>query len=468
MTGADAAAVEAQLGRPPRGVAGVAWRCPCGRPGVVATEPRLPDGTPFPTTYYLTCPRATAGCSTLESQGVMAEMTQRLASDPGLAAAQRRAHEAYLADRAALGDVPEIEGVSAGGMPTRVKCLHVLAAHALAAGPGVNPLGDEVVAALGDFWTRPCLTDPPPETVAAIDCGTNSVRLLIARGTAAGFTEVGRALHLTRLGQGVDATGRFHPDALARTFAALDDFARRIAAAGATRTRFVATSAARDAANRDEFFAGVRARIGVDAEVITGDEEALLSFTGAVSALPGAATPVLVVDIGGGSTELALGEEGSRIIRGVSLDVGSVRLRERFLHSDPPTDAEVAAATAYVDGLLDAAGVDVGAARTWFGVGGTATSLSALVQGLTAYDRTRVHGSVVSRDDVMALAGRLLAMPVADVLGFPTMQPGRADVICAGALICARVAARASVDLTVSEADILDGLVAGLLAGPGS
>ncbi|MFP5416221.1 MAG: DUF501 domain-containing protein [Actinomycetes bacterium] len=158
---ADVATLEAQLGRPARGVAGIAWRCPCGRPGVVATQPRLADGTPFPTTYYLTCPRAVAGCSTLESQGMMTEMTERLAGEPGLAARYRAAHEAYLADRAALGHVAEIGGVSAGGMPTRVKCLHVLVAHALAAGPGVNPLGDEALNALGDFWSRPCLEDHP-------------------------------------------------------------------------------------------------------------------------------------------------------------------------------------------------------------------------------------------------------------------------------------------------------------------
>jgi hypothetical protein len=156
---ADEALVAAQLGRTPRGMVGVAWRCPCGKPGVVTTAPRLPDGTPFPTTYYLTCPRATAGCSTLEAAGLMAEMTQRLADDDELAAGYRAAHEAYLADRHALGEVPEIAGVSAGGMPQRVKCLHVLVAHALAAGPGVNPLGDEAVEQLGDFWRRPCLED---------------------------------------------------------------------------------------------------------------------------------------------------------------------------------------------------------------------------------------------------------------------------------------------------------------------
>ncbi|WP_375423370.1 DUF501 domain-containing protein [uncultured Friedmanniella sp.] len=162
LTAEDEAAVTAQLQRSPRGVAGVAYRCPCGRPAVVATRPRLADGTPFPTTYYLTCPRATAACSTLESRGVMAEMTARLAEDDQLATHYRQAHQSYLDDRAELGEVPEIGGVSAGGMPDRVKCLHVLAAHSLAAGPGVNPLGDETLAAVGPFWRRPCLEGTPP------------------------------------------------------------------------------------------------------------------------------------------------------------------------------------------------------------------------------------------------------------------------------------------------------------------
>jgi len=154
----DLAAVEGQLGRPPRGVRGVAHRCPCGLPDVVETAPRLDDGTPFPTLYYLTCPRATGAVSTLESGGMMRSMTERLRSDDELATAYRGAHAAYLAARAAVADVPEIDGVSAGGMPDRVKCLHVLVAHALAAGPGVNPLGDEAVAALPPWWADgPCV-----------------------------------------------------------------------------------------------------------------------------------------------------------------------------------------------------------------------------------------------------------------------------------------------------------------------
>lgn len=158
-TGPELAIIEKQLGRPPRGVVDVAWRCPCGKPGVVKTLPRLDNGTPFPTTYYLTCPRAVSACSTLEASGLMAEMTSRLAEDADLAAAYRVAHEAYLADRAELGAVPELAGVSAGGMPTRVKCLHALVGHALAAGPGVNPFGDEALALLGEFWHDPCLQE---------------------------------------------------------------------------------------------------------------------------------------------------------------------------------------------------------------------------------------------------------------------------------------------------------------------
>lgn len=155
----DLAVLRAQLGREPRGVVGVAWRCPCGKPAVVATQPRLPDGTPFPTTYYLTCPRATSAVSTLEAEGLMVEHNRRLAEDSELAAEYAAAHAAYLADRAELGVVPEIEGISAGGMPNRVKCLHVLVAHSLAVGPGVNPLGDDALAKLGEFWNRPCLED---------------------------------------------------------------------------------------------------------------------------------------------------------------------------------------------------------------------------------------------------------------------------------------------------------------------
>ncbi|MDO5533502.1 MAG: Ppx/GppA phosphatase family protein [Propionibacteriaceae bacterium] len=302
-----------------------------------------------------------------------------------------------------------------------------------------------------------------PRRVAAIDCGTNSVRLLVAEQAPDGFRELDRALRLTRLGQGVDATGEFHPDALARTFAACDDYRQVLDGLGVEAVRFVATSAARDAHNRATFFSGVRDRLGVDPEIISGQEEAQLSFDGAIDALPEAQAPVLVMDIGGGSTELVVGRP-DRSARGISLDMGSVRLRERFLHSDPPAAAEVAEASEFVDDLLDASGIDFEGSGSWIGVGGTATSLSALAQRLEVYDRARVHGSTLTRAALGELAAELLAAPVAEVLERPTMVPGRADVICAGALICSRIGARMGVELTVSESDILDGVVAGLLA----
>lgn len=158
VSAADRQVVAAQLGRPPRAIRTVAHRCPCGHPDVIETSPRLPDGTPFPTLYYLTCPKATAAIGTLESSGLMREMTERLRDDPELAAGYRAAHDSYLARRAEIAQVAEIAGVSAGGMPNRVKCLHVLVAHSLAAGPGVNPLGDEALAALPDWWSAgPCV-----------------------------------------------------------------------------------------------------------------------------------------------------------------------------------------------------------------------------------------------------------------------------------------------------------------------
>lgn len=307
--------------------------------------------------------------------------------------------------------------------------------------------------------------------VAVIDCGTNTIRLLVAdpgpsTGSGSGVTlhEVDRRLELVRLGQGVDATHRFHPDALARTFAAIDAYAERIRALEVDRVRFLATSAARDVSNRDEFFSGVRDRLAVDVDVISGDEEARLSFLGALSGGPVDAGPVLVMDVGGGSTELILGDTEGNLIGGRSLNMGSVRIRERFLASDPPTAAEVARARDFVNGLLDVSGVDVGTARTWLGVAGTTTSISAMVRGMTAYDRVAVHNSQVSLDEIATMSDRLLMTPVSQVLAtWPMLQQLRAEVICAGALIVREVSRRVGVSMTVRETDILDGATLELL-----
>lgn len=303
------------------------------------------------------------------------------------------------------------------------------------------------------------------DLLAAVDCGTNSVRLLVCRrGPDGSLTEIDRRLHITRLGQGVDATGAFHPDALARTLAAMADFGAELDELGVGQRRVVATSAARDAANSEAFFTGVRARLGVDAEIIPGAEEARLSYQGAVNALGAVAQPVLVIDIGGGSTELVFGTD-SVVQQAVSLDMGSVRVKERFWTADPPTAPDVAAAVEFIDGLLDASGIDFAAVATWVGVGGTVTSLSALIQGLAVYDRDAVHGSRLEGGELAAFTSELLTMPASAVAAFPTMVPGRADVIAAGGLVCRQIGARLSVPLLVSEADILDGIVAGLADG---
>lgn len=305
--------------------------------------------------------------------------------------------------------------------------------------------------------------------VAAIDCGTNSIRLLVAEAGADGrLQELYRQLQLVRLGQGVDATGRFDPQALQRTLAATADFARVIAeySVPAERTRFVATSAARDAANSEEFFDGVRALAGVEAEIISGDEEARLSFAGALSGFDDAVSfdePVLVTDIGGGSTELVVGTHGV-LAQAVSLDIGSVRLRERLLPGDPPTEDERAATVAYIDQQLDSCGIDLSGVGRWIGVAGSVTSLAALALGLSSYDRNAVHRAELSIPEVRRGVAAILDSPVEDLIEAGPIQPRRAEVLAAGAMIIDRIAARVGAPaLTVSESDILDGIAAALI-----
>jgi exopolyphosphatase / guanosine-5'-triphosphate,3'-diphosphate pyrophosphatase len=305
--------------------------------------------------------------------------------------------------------------------------------------------------------------------VAAIDCGTNSIRLLIAHPTpSGGLVDAKRRTEIVRLGQGVDATGEFHPDALARTFTVVEQYAELIWQAGVPveRIHFVATSASRDVRNRGEFFDGVRERLGVTPDVISGDKEAQLSFAGALSRVRPEGEPVLVMDIGGGSTEFIEGSAAGEMDFAISLDIGSVRITERFLKDSPPAAADLAAAASYVDGLLDSSTVDFGSVHTWIGVAGTATTLAGVYLELPEYDRDRVHGSLIPSGDLGALLDRLSTMPVEEIRALPSMHPGRADVVTGGALIASRVALRAPVrGMIVSESDILDGIALELLAG---
>jgi exopolyphosphatase / guanosine-5'-triphosphate,3'-diphosphate pyrophosphatase len=335
--------------------------------------------------------------------------------------------------------------------------------------------------------------------VAAIDCGTNSIRLLIAditpepggaqphteRGSGATDTastaplkDVTRQMRIVRLGEGVDRTGRLSHAALDRTMTALSEYAGLIAEARPEAIRMVATSATRDAANSQEFTDRVLAILGVAPEVISGDDEAWLSFTGATRELAGTplATagpcppPYLVTDIGGGSTEFVLGEAGEADARdgiprdrlsGRSVNIGCVRMTERHLHGDPPLPVEIAAAVKDIDAALELAAEAVPGekARTLVGLAGSVTTVAAIALGLGEYDSARIHHSRISAVRVDEIAGELLAMTRAERAAIPVMHPGRVDVIGAGALILDRIMTRFGfAEVLVSEHDILDGI----------
>ena len=307
--------------------------------------------------------------------------------------------------------------------------------------------------------------------VGAVDCGTNSIRLLVADLDPAtgALTDLDRRMRIVRLGQGVDRTGRLAPDALERTFAACEEYAAVLRAHGvpAERTRFAATSASRDAENRDDFVRGVVDILGVRPEVVSGDREAQFSFTGATRELTGEhgmPTPYLVVDIGGGSTEFVLGDRAVAAAR--SVDIGCVRLTERHLVRngavvDPPTPEAVAAITADIDAALDeaAGAVPLDRARTLVGLAGSVTTVSAIAQRLPVYDSAAIHHSRVSLEQVREISGRLLRATHAERAAIPAMHEGRVDVIAAGALILLRIMERTGAkEVVVSEHDILDGI----------
>ncbi|GHH67027.1 hydrolase [Kitasatospora indigofera] len=302
--------------------------------------------------------------------------------------------------------------------------------------------------------------------VAAIDCGTNSIRLLVADldPETGGITDLDRRMVINRLGQGVDRTGRLAPEALERTFAACREYAEVITSHGVTpeRIRFVATSASRDAENSDEYVDGVRDILGVAPEVVSGDEEARLSFVGATKELTGGQfpSPYLVFDLGGGSTEFVLGTDDVQAAR--SVDIGCVRLTERhFAGAELPTLGQISAAKAHIRGELDKAAeaVPLTGAATLVGLAGTVTTVSAIALELPEYDSERIHHSRISRDQVAEIAGRLLASTHAERAAIPAVHPGRVDVIAAGALELLEIMGRTgAAEVVVSEHDILDGI----------
>ncbi len=320
--------------------------------------------------------------------------------------------------------------------------------------------------------------------VAAIDCGTNSIRLLVADveaddgATTRGrrLTDVVRTMEVVRLGEGVDRTGRLNPEALERTLAATRRYAAECADHGVERVRFVATSASRDVENRQEFVDGVRDALGVEPEVISGDEEAELSFQGALSAVRGEhRRPYLVVDIGGGSTEFALGVD--HVVAARSVNIGCVRLTERHMAGDPPTPEQIAATSADVRAALDAVDrvVPLGRTGTLVGLAGTVTTVTARALRLPTYDPARIDGAVLPPDAILTAARDLLEMTRAERAAQPYMHPGRVDVIGAGALVWSDIVSRVRAEVgraggklrevVTSEHDILDGIALALGRG---
>ncbi len=295
--------------------------------------------------------------------------------------------------------------------------------------------------------------------VGVVDCGTNSIRLLIADIEGNNFREVIRQMEVVRLGQGVDETNQFHPDALERTFAAVDLYAAEIARRGVEKIRFCATSATRDALNREVFVDGVKERLGIEPEVISGDEEARLSFAGATREFNRSDGPFLVVDIGGGSTEFVLGTDS--VESAISVNIGCVRMTERHFHSDPPSAGEIALARRDIQNAIDiaSASVDIKSAKTLVCVAGTATTVAAAALNLPEYDRQAIHLSRISVEQVHDVSKRFSTMTHDEraILGY--MHPGRVDVIPAGSLVLSEIVkATGAKEFVASENDILDGM----------
>ena len=310
------------------------------------------------------------------------------------------------------------------------------------------------------------MVEEQPMRVAAIDCGTNSIRLLIADIDGNNFREVVRDMEIVRLGQGVDQTGQFHPDAIARTLAAVDKFAAEIAKRGVEKIRFCATSATRDATNRHLFVDGVRERLGIEPEVISGNEEAALSFAGAIQDLDPAEGPFLVVDIGGGSTEFVFGTSTVEASR--SVNIGCVRMTERHFANDPATSEQIELARTDIQAAIAqaAAEVPITQAKTLVAVAGTATTVAAAALNLPEYDRYAIHLARISAAQVHDASTMFLTKNREERLALGYMHPGRVDVIPAGALVLSEIIkATGATGFVASESDILDGMARSLVNG---
>ncbi|MFL5798048.1 MAG: DUF501 domain-containing protein [Actinomycetota bacterium] len=462
---ADREVVARQLGRDPTTQFEVVARCaePDGvsaHPLIIRNHPVDADGKPFPTLFWLTCPEASKAVSRLESTGEIGRLNGRFDEDPDFRARVERAHAEYARERGRAHE-PALEWGGVGGTRTGVKCLHAHYANHLAG-------GDDVVGELVARQVEPVHPGQPGEPVAAVDVGTNSVRLLVARASAAEdppLIDLARDTVITRLGQGVDEHGRIDDRALERTLEVLRRFGRQARALHAARVRVGATSAVRDADNRDDLAKGIEEATGAEMEIVPGEREAGLSFLGSTRGLDRPA-PFLVMDIGGGSTEFVIGQEDPR--EAISTQMGSVRMTERVRPRDPPTEEDLRNLAREVDRVLDDVEerIPVGQARTFVAVAGTATTVQAVALGLDGYDPDRIHRTAITAEEAERALHRLAGMSTNERAALPVMAPGRADVIVAGATILSRALRRLGFDeAVVSETDLLDGLALEVLEG---
>jgi exopolyphosphatase/guanosine-5'-triphosphate,3'-diphosphate pyrophosphatase len=451
LRGSDLALVTEQLGRPPLTDLSVVARCASGHPLVIRNHPVDLAGKPFPTLYWLTCREAVKAVARVEADGWIKRLADRAREEPSFGSALEAAHGEYAAERGRW--VPEAAGWGGvGGARTGVKCLHAHYANHLAG--GADPVGSWVAERV-----EPVHRDENRSgRVAAVDMGTNSIRLLVAAPADGDVVEIARDMVITRLGQDVDRTGRLAPAALRRTMDVLERYARRARALGAERIRVGATSAVRDSADRRLLAAEVARIAGRPPEILSGEREAELSFLGATRGLD-AMPPFLVFDIGGGSTELALGTDTAEAV--ASVDVGSVRITERVGPADPPGPDDLESMHRVANAALAEASeaISPGRAATVVGVAGTTTTVQAIALGLDGYDPEAIHGTILSRQAAAEVLERLAAMNTAERRALPVMAPGREDVIVAGTVILVRILDRwGAGSCLVSERDILEGL----------
>jgi len=451
----DVEAVREQLGRAPTTGFQVIVRCSVGHPLVIRNEPLDELGDPFPTTFWLTCPDAVRAVSRLEAGGEIGRLNERYDHDPEFRAAVDRAHEEAAEERARM--MPDARGWGGvGGTRQGIKCLHAHYANHLAG-------GDDVVGAAVASELEPIHADELGPRIAVVDQGTHSCRLLVVARAADGeLVELANDMVITALGAGVDATGVLDPVAVDRNERVLARYVRRARALGAPTVHVTATSAVRDASNPELYVASVLRHVDTEPCVIDGAEEARLSFLGGTFGLPAEDGPFLVLDIGGGSTEFVVGREPGLAEQRVSTQMGSVRMTERAIATDPPAPGELDQLRRLIAEQLDEAEVavpQIHTARTFVAVSGTATTFQAIALGLERDDPDRIHRTWLGIADAERVLDELCRMTAAERSAMPVMAPGRGGVIVTGGAILVGTMRRFGIERAlVSETDILWGL----------